>query len=120
MTCIHGLDEINCPTCRIINSTLPMKRIKLKETNFLKATDLVHRKNLDLENNLINELGLKKINPNPPNLIRKPLSINEIPNFQNELFLKKSRDLDLVKKDNQGISKKITLESPEWNFEDEE
>ncbi|MFX1419139.1 MAG: hypothetical protein ACFE9N_09495 [Promethearchaeota archaeon] len=120
MTCIHGLDEINCPTCRIINSTLPLNRINLKKTNFLKANDLVHRRNLNLENNLSDELALKKINPTPLNLIKKPISINGIPNFQNELFLERSRDLDIVKEDIQGISKKITLENPEWNFEDKE
>jgi len=120
MTCIHGLDELNCPTCRIVNSTLPIKRINLKKTNFLKAHELIHRKNLNIENNLRDEVLLKKINPTPPNLIIKPISINEIPNFRNELFLERTKDLDIVKEDNKGISKKITLENPEWNFEDEE
>ena len=120
MTCIHGLDEINCPTCRILKSTIPLKELKLKKINFLKADDLLSNKRVNLEKKLIEEITLKKSNPHPPNLISKPRFINEIPNFKNELFLERSKALDIVKEDNYGITKKIPLESPEWKFEEED
>jgi len=120
MPCIHGLDEINCPTCRILKSTVPLNGINLKKTNFLKANDLLSKTNINVEKKIIDEIILKKINPTPPNLISKPSFINEIPNFRNELFLERSKDLDLNKEDKYGITKKIPLESPEWKFEEED
>ena len=79
MTCIHGLDEINCPTCRILKSAIPLRGIKLSKLAFPKIND-----------------------------------------FRNELFLERSKDLDITKEDNYGITKKIPLESPEWKFEEED
>jgi len=119
MTCIHGLDEINCPTCRIIRSSTPLKGISLKKINFFNASNSLSR-NINLEKKLIEEITLKKSNPHPPNLISKPRFINEIPNFKNELFLERSKALDIVKEDNYGIIKKIPLENPEWKFEEED
>ena len=120
MTCIHGLDEINCPTCRILKSSVPLAGINLKKTNFLKANDLLSKKKINLEKKLIDEITVKKTNPTPPNLILKPRFINEIPNFRNELFVERSKDLDINKEDNHKINKKIPLESPEWKFEEED
>ena len=120
MPCIHGLDETNCPTCRIIKSTIPFNGINLKKTNFLRANDLFSRKNTSLENKLIDEIMVKKTNPSPPNLILKPKFINEIPTYRNELFLERSKDLEIIKEDKHGITKKIPLEIPEWKFEEEE
>ncbi len=120
MPCIHGLDEINCPTCRILKSTVPLKGINGKKTNFLNANDLLSKKKINLEKKLIDEITFKKTNPHPPNLLAKPNFIYEIPNFRNELFLERSKDLNLTKEDNYGITKKIPLESPEWKFEEED
>ena len=120
MTCIHGLDEINCPTCRILKSTVPLKEIKLNEPNFLKADDLIFNKDLNLERKLVDELTSKKPSLSPPNRIVKPTFINEIPNFRNEIFLERVKDLDISKEDRYGITKKIHLENPEWDFEKED
>lgn len=120
MTCIHGLDENNCPTCRILKSTLPLKEIKLKKTNFLKADDLLSNKNANLERKLFDELISNKPNISPPNRIAKPSFINEIPNFRNEIFLERVKDLDISKEDNFRITKKIHLETPEWDFDEED
>ena len=120
MTCIHGLDETNCPTCRILKATLPLKEIKLKRTNFLKADDLLTNKKINLEKKLINELTSKKTSFSPPNRILKPSFINEIPNFRNEIFTGIVKDLDISKEDNYSITKKIPLENPEWDFENED
>jgi hypothetical protein len=119
MPCIHGLDELNCPTCRILKATVPVKGINLKKTGFLKANDLVSKK-INLENNLIDEITSKKTNLPPPSLISKPSFINDIPNFRNELFLERFKALDITKEDDYGFTKKISLENPEWDFEEED
>ena len=120
MTCIHGLDDINCPTCRIIRSSIPLKGISLKNTNFLNATNFLSKKNINLEKKLTDEITSKNVNVHPPNPISKPTFINEVPNFKNELFLERFKGLELVKEDTHGITKKIPLESPEWEFEEED
>ncbi len=120
MTCIHGLDEINCPTCRILKSAVPLNGIKLNKLNFPKLNDSLSRKKINPEKKIIDEIIVKKGNPIPPNPILKPSFINEIPNFRNELFFQRSKELDITKEDNYGITKKIPLENPEWKFEEEE
>jgi len=52
--------------------------------------------------------------------IQKPPLINEIPYFQNKLFLERIKELKISNEDTFGISKKIKLESPEWKFEEED
>lgn len=120
MLCIHGLEEANCPTCRILKSTVPLRGISFKKTNFLKAIDLIPKKNLNLEKKLKEDIISKKDISRPPVLISKPFLINEVPNFRNKLFLERFKNLDISKEDNFGITKKIPLESPEWEFEEEE
>ncbi|MFX1377949.1 MAG: hypothetical protein ACFFA4_02550 [Promethearchaeota archaeon] len=120
MPCIHGLDEINCPTCRILKSTAPLNGIKLKNLTFPTANNSLSRKNINLEKKILDEITIKKRNPSPPTIISKPSFINEIPNFRNELFLERSKELDITKEDNYGITKKIPLEDPEWKFEEED
>ena len=120
MTCIHGLDELNCPTCRIIRSTTPLHGISLKNTNFLKPNEIVSNKSLNLNEKLINEIKINKANSSPPNLILKPKFINEIPDFRNKLSLDKFKEFDIIREDNYRITKKIPLENPEWDFEEEE
>ncbi|MFX1303758.1 MAG: hypothetical protein ACFE9X_10400 [Promethearchaeota archaeon] len=120
MPCIHGLDEINCPTCRILKSNVPLKGISLKKTIFLQVNNLTSKKNKDLEKKLINEITSKKMHLQPPNFISKPGIIDEMSNFKNELFLERFKDLDIGKEDPYGITKKTPLESPEWKFEEED
>lgn len=120
MTCIHGLDETNCPTCRIIRSSMPLKSPSVKKINFLNAENFISKKTINLEKKLIEEITSNKSRSHPPNLITKPHFITEIPNFMDKLSLEKFKDLDITKEDNYGITKKIPLESPEWEFEEEE
>jgi hypothetical protein len=120
MPCIHGLDEINCPACRILKSTAPLNGIRLKNSNFPTFNNSLTRKSDNLEKKLIDEITLQKSSTYPPNLISKPHFINKPPNFKNELFLKRSKELDITNDDNYGITKKIPLESPEWKFEEED
>lgn len=121
MTCVHGLDEINCPTCRIIKSTLPYNSLKSIKSPALKIVSPFFRKDNRLQEMLLKEITAKKLNIIHPslNLISKPPFINEIPNFKNKIFLERAKELDISKDDNFGISKKIQLESPEWQFEEE-
>jgi len=118
MTCIHGLDEINCPTCRIIRSSIPLKGLSVKKLNFLTANNFISKKKINLKNKVIDEITSKKSSSYPPNLITKPHFINEIPNFKDKLFLDRFKDIDITKEDNHEITKKIPLESPEWEFEE--
>jgi hypothetical protein len=120
MPCIHGLDEVNCPTCRTLKSSMPLSGIRLKNLSIPTLNKSLSRKNIELESKLIDEITVKKKTSHPPNLISKPSFINEIPNFSNELFLARSKELDITKEDNYGITKKIPLENPEWQFEEEE
>ncbi|MFX0000606.1 MAG: hypothetical protein ACFE9Q_03440 [Candidatus Hodarchaeota archaeon] len=120
MTCIHGLDETNCYTCRIIRSSVPLKGIRLKKLNFLKSNNFISKKNIDLGKKMTDELISKKTSLNPPNLISKPPFINEMPTFKDKLFLERLKELNIAKEDTYGITKKIPLEKPEWQFEKEE
>ncbi|MFW9785416.1 MAG: hypothetical protein ACFFFB_24255 [Candidatus Heimdallarchaeota archaeon] len=122
MACIHGLDENSCPTCRISKSTLPNDiKSKLKEQNLKIESPFFNNENR-LNQKISRDLTTKsfKLNHSLPIAIPKPVFINEIPYFENKLFLNRLKELDLKREDNFGISKKIPLESPEWQFEEEE
>ena len=122
MPCAHGLDEINCPTCRIVKSSLPINSLKSIKSPALKIESPFFKKSNQLQKELSKEVTAHRLEINHPslNLISKPPSITETPNFGNKLFLKRAEELDIFKDDNFGISKKIALGSPEWQFEEEE
>ncbi|MHA2087137.1 MAG: hypothetical protein ACW972_02605, partial [Promethearchaeota archaeon] len=113
---------INCPTCRIIESTSPVNSLKDIKTPAFKIESPIFKKENRLKDKLIEEVITKKISATQPplNSITKPIFINEAPNFANRLFQERANELDISKDDNFGISKKIPLESPEWQFEEEE
>ncbi len=116
MSCIHGLDNNNCPVCRISKSTIPNTPIA---KNHLKIEDIRPEnpffKN-HIENKKQSEESLTKknilLNPNLINPLPIPNLITNIPNFENKDFMKKLDELDLNGLDTHGISKKINLESP--------
>jgi len=74
MTCLHGFDEINCPTCRMVKSSLPTNQDKI---------DLQNNNDLKPLNPLMEEINRKKesiVNNLTPNNTRfKFDSINPIP-----------------------------------------
>ena len=121
LICIHGLDEINCPTCRMIKSTLPKNILDTKDNAFLKIENPLFRKNYCDDQEILKELLPKKVNSNsnPINFITRPNLINEIPNFKNKMLSERLNELDLAKFDKFGISKKTPIESSEWKFEEE-
>ncbi|MFX1575010.1 MAG: hypothetical protein ACFFB0_19910 [Promethearchaeota archaeon] len=118
MTCIHGLDEINCPTCRILKSTAPKDSFNINKTHFSHIENPSFKKNTKLNDQISKELIAMKLMSFTPSFQKPPL-INEIPDFQNKLFLERTKEIDISNEDIFGISKKIQLESPEWKFEEE-
>lgn len=116
MSCIHGLDNNNCPICRISKSTIPNTPI---------AKNSIKIENLRPENPFFKNYSEKKkqseeyltknnilLRPNLINPLPVPNLINKIPTFENKDFMKKLDALDLKGLDPHGISKKIKLESP--------
>ncbi len=123
MSCIHGLDNSNCPICRMSKFTIPNTPITKSPTkienlrpenpffknhleNKKQSEEYLTQKNTLLRPNLINPLPI-------PNLI------TNIPNFENKDFMKKLDELNLKGLDPHGISKKINLESPTVNLDEE-
>ncbi len=122
MSCIHGLDEINCPTCRIVKNTIPQESLSLKNNNNLNPFNPIFKRYIKRKEDLHREIMPKrvKLNSFPINLVPKPNLLNRIPKFENAMFLERIREIDISKADLFNISKKIALESPEWKFEDKE
>ena len=122
MPCIHDLDEINCPTCRTIRSTLPDNSFSENKNPDIKIGNPFFDQRVRINNQIAEELTFKRLNTiNPPTIpIPKPYFINEIPNFVNNMLRDRFQELDLSKDDNFGIAKKIPLENPEWQFEEKD
>ncbi len=123
MSCIHGLDNNNCPICRISKSTIPNTPI---------AKNSIKIENLRPENPFFKNYIEKKkqseeyltgnntlLRPNLINPLPVPNLITKIPTFENKDFMKKLDALDLKGLDPHGISKKIKLESPTVKLDEE-
>ncbi len=118
MPCVHGLDEMNCPMCRIDKSSFPKElfNTKIQDLNskspyigqFMKDTDSLKK-----------DLGLSANIPEPfsMNLHAIPKMSMEPPIFTNELFVKRLKEIDIIKSDTFGISKKVSLLEPELKVE---
>lgn len=100
MTCIHGLDEVNCPACRFARATIPLNpinKIELNKNFFLLKNSPFERNRVNTEN-IYKELVSNKIST--LNLIGpqlKPNLLGEIPDFTNTLFNERINALDLAK-----------------------
>lgn len=122
MTCIHGLDEESCPTCRIIRSSLPNVKLERRKMHDFKIKNPFFTTDASLNDKLSKEITTKKLNmpKTTGSPILKPTLITDLPNFENKLFLERLKELDISKEDNFKISKKIPLENPNWKFEEED
>lgn len=124
MTCIHGLDEINCPTCRILKSTAPNNLINTSRlyNDELKPLNLHYKQYITEKDDFSKDLIPNKVNIkfNSINPFPKPKLLNEIPNFKNKMLSDRLKEIEVSKSDVFGISKKVTLESPEFKLEKEE
>ena len=119
MTCIHGLDETSCPTCRIIASSMPKTGLNLKDLhlNELKPENTYFKQDSDEKKRFIKE-AIPESKIKPPisiNIVPTPKLLNDKPDFKNRLFNERIKELDITKSDVFKISKKIKLESPEFN-----
>ncbi|MHA1146702.1 MAG: hypothetical protein ACTSR8_00480 [Promethearchaeota archaeon] len=124
MTCIHGLDENNCPTCRIMAASLPKESLHLKNAhlNELKPEPPFLKINAEERKQFLNDLlpNNKIPRPIPINPIQEPNLITEKPHFQNRLFQERLKELDITKSDVFKISQKVKLENSQWKFDTSE
>ena len=121
MPCIHGFDENNCPSCRILKSTLPQFRIKNVQQNLKPESPLLKQTQLEREQ-FIDDIMPKNSNlgANMINQAPRPKLISDLPNFENNALIERLNEIDVTKSDVFGISKKVKLESPEFIIEDRE
>jgi len=124
MPCIHGLDEINCPTCRLTKFSIPFngKNLKGLQENPLEPKNPAFKKNLSSKELIVNDVITNRLSniPKSIDIISKPTMFNDLPEFQNKMFLERLNEIDITKADKFKISKKIALESPEWKFNKED
>lgn len=116
MPCIHGLDEINCPTCRITIFTLPKNAIKFNSQTRIKSEYPFFIGNSKENENLINDLKpiLPEMHKNSINLISTPKILNQLPNFQNKMLLDRMKEIGISKSNIFKLLKENDLASPEW------
>ncbi|MFX0188276.1 MAG: hypothetical protein ACFE8A_11140 [Candidatus Hodarchaeota archaeon] len=124
MPCIHGLDEINCPTCQKVKSSVPENLLKINKlyNNELKPYN-PHFEQYNIENeDFLKDLRPQKeyLNLNISNAFPKLNLLNEIPNFKSNLLLDRLKELDITNSDIYEISKRRSLKSPELKLEKEE
>jgi hypothetical protein len=96
MTCIHGLDEINCPTCRLIRSVVPLNPISNFENNKkdLRSKNSLFEKNTSLKTDFYKDLQNNNVSqPNILQQIPELTKFGEIPNYSNYLFNERLRSL---------------------------
>lgn len=123
MTCIHGLDENNCPTYRIMKFSLPENSLKFNKLNeSLKSEHLFFKLNSKENEKFINELNpnLPNLHKNSIDLISTPKILNKLPNFKNKMLSERLEEIEVSKSDIFKISEKISLASSEWKPKKEE
>jgi len=121
MVCIHGLDEENCPICRMSKHTYPSKYIQdlkdvenplresLKQslrTDFKQPPNL--KKKLTPKNSFSHIRGLTSFSRSP--------FINKLPEFKNTIFIKRMEEIDINNPNKYQLSKKMPLENPDWKL----
>jgi DNA phosphorothioation-dependent restriction protein DptG len=123
MPCIHGLDDNNCPICRMAKSTVPRTPIRKDEAIIenLRPENPFFKKYLASKDQIDENLTQtnKLLHPNLINPLPTPNLINKIPNFENKEFIKKLDDLGIDKLDKYGVSKKVDLENPDLILDDD-
>jgi len=122
MPCIHGLDEINCPTCRIIRFTLPQNGIKIDSQTKLKAEYPFFQANSKDEETLIKELkpNLPAMHKHSINMLSPPNLLNKLPDFENRTLLERIEQIGVSKSNIFDLSKKHEIASPELKLNKEE
>jgi hypothetical protein len=122
MPCIHGLEEENCPTCRILKSTLPTEGLLTQKSQIPEISNSLFKENRSLDEKVKKDIlqVRPEVTPDLLNRIPQPSFINDLPRFGNQLFQERIRELDITKEDIFGITKKMGLEKPNLRLKKEE
>jgi len=124
MPCIHGLDDINCPTCRIMKFSLPKNNNKINElyTNSLKLGSPFFKLNSKENENFVNEIKtiLPDLHKNFINIISTPSLLNKLPSFENKMLLERLGEIEVSKSDVFNLSETSSLANPEWKVKKED
>ena len=101
---------------------MPFNGLNPQKIRLVNITNPLFQKNRNLDDRVKKDLLRRRLDltPNLLNPVRHPTLINDIPKFENRVFLKRINELDITKEDVFGISKKIPLEQPGWRFEEED
>ena len=120
---MHGLDNNNCPICRMTKSTTPRTPILSNTANreILKPENPFFKKHLSNKNQTEDYLTKtnKTLQPNLINPLPTPNLINTIPSFESKELIKKLDDLDIKSLDTYGITYKVKLEKPDLKIDDD-
>lgn len=123
MPCMHGLDNNNCPICRMTKSTVPRnpinkdaaKNVNIRPENpFFKKYISEKNQTKDFLTKSNEFLKPHIINPTP-----SPNILNPIPNFESNELMKKLDELDIERWDSYGVSKKVKLEKPDLKLDND-
>jgi len=124
MPCIHGLDDINCPTCRIMKFSLPKNNNKINElyTNSLKLESPFFKLNSKENENFVYEIKpiLPDLHKNSINRISTPRLLNKLPSFENKMLLERLGEIEVSKSDVFNLSETTSLANPEWKVKKED
>ena len=84
MSCIHGLEESNCPNCRILKSTVPFKGLNPQKTRLINITNPLFQKNRNIDERVRKDLVGRRLDLTPDllNRVPHPTLFNAIPNFE--------------------------------------
>ena len=124
MPCIHGLDDINCPSCRIMKFSLPKNNNKINGlyTNSLKLESPFFKLNSKENENFVNEIKtiLPDLHKNFINIISTPSLLNKLPSFENKMLLERLGEIEVSKSDVFNLSETTSLANPEWKVKKED
>ena len=123
MPCMHGLDNNNCPICRMTKSTVPRNPINkdaAKNVN-IRPENAFFKKYLSNKNRTHDFLTKNNefLKPHIINPIPSPNLINSVPNFEGIELKKKLDELDIERWDTYGVSKKTKLEKPDLKLDND-
>jgi len=121
MTCKHGLEEINCPICRVTSETVPKFNSKIHELyqnelkpinpHLEKSTQKKKEFNKDLKATNVHKE--KTFSHNFPNLGQ---NLNPIPDFKNRMFQERMDEIDITKSKKYEYLKKKEIFNPVFKF----
>lgn len=114
------MDDINCPICKISNTSVPINsitEIKSNQENFLIKSQFLkdYSSKIDESKNLI-DIKSNLIQPNIINPLPNPNLLNQVPPIQNKTLQEQLKRQDLENIDVHGITKRIPIKKGELEF----